>query len=79
MEETTLEIEIKEIVGTFTKPYKPNHIFIGFIAKALSGKLKAMDDILESKYIDPEKTPFLHGTIAKEVTDYYLNYIESCK
>ncbi len=72
LEETNLKVEIEKVVGTFTREYKPKHIFIGIIAKYLDGELKALDDISESKFSDPN-TPLIHnGTMTKELVEKFI-------
>lgn len=73
-EETGLKVELKEILGVYSIPTRDprkHTITTAFVAKPLSGKLKADTDAEEVnwyslKKIDFQKLAFDHGKILKD-------------
>lgn len=69
-EETSLDIELKEILGVYSDPERDprDHVITTVFAASGSGELKASDDAKEAnwydiKNIDPSNLAFDHGKI----------------
>jgi len=82
LEETCLEVEIKQLIGVYSDPGRdPRHHSVGvvYLCEKTGGKLKGSDDASEARWFpfdDLPKLAFDHGKILSDVC--MLFRVKSC-
>lgn len=73
-EETGLDVEVQQFLGTLIDPRIPGRLMIAFSARVTGGELRPGDDVSEARFFDPQLAPIPRGWPAEAAVERFLNY-----